>query len=916
MDPDNERLDELVMTCLDRVEHEGSAAIDALCDAFPADAEDLRKRLAALADAGLLGEPDAPPERLGEFRLGRRLGGGGMGVVYAAVQEPLERDVALKVVRADQLYFPGSRERFRRELRIIASLAHAHIVPVYSGGECDGVPYFAMERLHGATLAEVLAVLDHPARHGSEFARAIERVVEQRDGAHVEVTGRLYDTEGFVTCLTIAQRVASALDHAHERGVLHRDVKPSNVMLTVDGRVLVFDFGLASSADAPRVTQSSSRVGSLAYMSPEQVRGEQLDERSDVYGAGALLFEALTLRPPHVGNLEAISASILAGKTATVRAMRPGLPRDVETVVQTALAHRREDRYASAAGLARDLRNILERRPIEARPARAWTRALRWIQRHPARAALLVLLVVGPTVFAVQQQLAARRIEAEHVRAESNLDRLLASVDTLVWRLGQDFLAHAPGKHDDRIALLRAAHATLESMREQRPGDVSLEGQWARIHGALGEVEGTTGTHEAAEHHFLEALAASEVGRLDPRDAIGLRNDYGNLLMTMGRTSEATDVFLDAVARARVGGEPLYDAEAVSLRNASRAFVRSGRREDARAAADPACEVAERHFATTAGGDPDGDARLGLAAALVWRARVVGFGEQLKLVGTPIALADPVAAESFERGLALAMSLVTENPNRSDAALEAAAACSLAPKFLSASASEDVLRRGLALIDDLAAAFPERVFYSQVRVGLLSELAMSLSQRGDESAAHERFRQAADEAERWCARHPNRLDVLETSARALTNLAVSLVQLDRRAEACEPASRAARAAAAVLEVVPELDDMAHALRWAQIQEAYGRLALGEFSEALALAEAIPASALDDALIAVSSGELFAGCAELARDDATRAELQGRAVDRLAQGLALGFGALDYVRQAREWASLRGNVRFEQIISRP
>ncbi|MCK6462108.1 MAG: serine/threonine protein kinase, partial [Planctomycetes bacterium] len=204
-----------------------------------------------------------PFERLGEFRLLRRLGAGGMGTVYLARQESLDRDVALKVLRPELQGSREAAERFRREAVAVARLKHGNIVGVHAIGEAEGVQYIALDLVDGRNLDEILA---EAAGRGE--------TIPWRDAARW------------------AAGIARALEHAHARGVIHRDVKPSNIRVTPDGKPLLLDFGIAR--DTAGGTLTATFAGSPLYAAPEQLSGATLDARADVYGLGATLYQCLT----------------------------------------------------------------------------------------------------------------------------------------------------------------------------------------------------------------------------------------------------------------------------------------------------------------------------------------------------------------------------------------------------------------------------------------------------------------------------------------------------------------------------------------------------------------------------------------------------------------------------------------------
>jgi tetratricopeptide (TPR) repeat protein/tRNA A-37 threonylcarbamoyl transferase component Bud32 len=398
-------VDDLLAECLAAADP--IVAIERAADGNPALAVELRQRFAFLVRAGALpaGAVEEQLRRLGNFELHERLGGGGMGLVYRATEQPIGRDVALKLIRPEHLWFDGARKRFLREIEAVAALDHPGIVPIYSAGEHEGVPFCAMELVRGQSLADLLAELRDEA--GAP------------DPARLRQPGVTSWTEA---CFAIGRQIAGALAHGHDRGIVHRDVKPSNIMLGDDGRARLIDFGLARIATADSMTRTGVQPGSLAYMSPEQVRGEDVDARTDVWSLGVTLCELLTLRQPFLAATEAETKQQILGNAAPALSSRGSrLPWDAATVLATAMAPERARRYASMAAFAVDLQAFLEHRPIQARRAGPWLRARRWLQRHPARAgvwfAAAVLFGVLPTVLLLQEHAASGRIEREAQRA-------------------------------------------------------------------------------------------------------------------------------------------------------------------------------------------------------------------------------------------------------------------------------------------------------------------------------------------------------------------------------------------------------------------------------------------------------------------------------------------------------------------
>ena len=320
---------------------------------FPEAAERIRSILPTVAMMEQLkrGEThqcrdDAPrsnPERLGEFRVLRELGRGGMGVVYEAVQESLGRHVALKVIHHIHLT-PKRLERFQREARAVAQLHHTNIVPIFGVGEHEGLPYYVMQVIDGSGLDDLLKTW---RRAGPPPSR---------------------ERWGLVTRVGI--QAGMALQYAHEQGIQHRDIKPANLLIDQNQTIWITDFGLAKLTGHDDLTASGDVIGTLRYLAPEALRGET-DARSDVYSLGTTLYELLTLTPPF-GELSPseLLRHVSEGELPRPRRLDPSIPPDLETIVLKAIAREPRHRYATAAELADDLKSFLEDRPIRARRPR------------------------------------------------------------------------------------------------------------------------------------------------------------------------------------------------------------------------------------------------------------------------------------------------------------------------------------------------------------------------------------------------------------------------------------------------------------------------------------------------------------------------------------------------------------------
>ncbi len=505
----------LVARCLEHLENGDTGEVDEVLRRNPRLAGAVRSRLERLREAGILEEPEpwdrAFPERVGPFRLLKRLGGGGMGVVYLALEEPLGRNVALKLVRPDLVYFDRARERFRREVEAASRLNHPAIVPVFSVGEADGVPYYAMQHVEGKSLDEILRSLRdrRPERLSGRDLLASAGAAAGTAEAPGESARFLSEATWVDAAFHLVLQLAEAIDHAHRQGVLHRDIKPSNVMLGPDGRVMLLDFGLASTRRSGKLTHTGTQIGSLAYMAPEQLKGSQIDERTDVYALGVTLCELLTLRSPFLDADPDITRSrILDGVPPPIRTWNRTVPWDAETVCLTAMEKDPARRCRTAAVLARDLLAVLERRPIAARRAGAFLRMRRLAQRHPAWSvgvALGAVLVFGSLGFAIRERNVNRALsialderDVALGEARNEFQRALRATNEMLRSVAQFRLRDVPGADPLRRELIGAAAALYEELLAEHPEDSELLREAAVGFRYRGQLLNLLGDHDAA----------------------------------------------------------------------------------------------------------------------------------------------------------------------------------------------------------------------------------------------------------------------------------------------------------------------------------------------------------------------------------------------------------------------------------
>ncbi|HEX5269035.1 MAG TPA: protein kinase, partial [Gemmataceae bacterium] len=430
--------------------------------------------------------PDVPGyEILGE------LGRGGMGVVYKARDRRLNRLVALKLILAGAGAGQEDRVRFQREAEALASLQHPNIVQVHEVGQVGNTPFCVLEFVGGGTLLGKL--LRHPLP-----ARAAAELVE---------------------------RLARGMHHAHQRGILHRDLKPGNVLLEEDGTPKIGDFGLAKRLDGDGdQTQQGAILGTPNYMAPEQAEGDTkaLGPGTDIYGLGAILYDILTGRPPFRGETAVDTLyQVVSEEPIPPARINRRVPHDLETICLKCLQKAPAKRYASAGELADDLRRLLDGEPIRARRVGRVERAVKWARRRPAAAGLIALsaltaaaLLAGGVWYTRHESARATEAERlhgearrEHQRAADNFRLARSAVEELLTRVAQVKLAHTPQMERVRRDLLEKALHFYEEFAGREPGDdVELRRCSARALVRVGDIRAMLGDAAAAEDAYRPAI--------------------------------------------------------------------------------------------------------------------------------------------------------------------------------------------------------------------------------------------------------------------------------------------------------------------------------------------------------------------------------------------------------------------------
>ena len=667
-------------------------------------------------------------ERLGRFRLLRLIGRGGMGVVYEAVDDELGRHVALKVLPGHATLDEREIARFRREAQAAARLSHPHIVPVFGVGEDEGTHWLAMQFVPGRSLD------------------ALQR--SWRDQGAPRLAPADVARHGLA--------IAEALACAHAEGVLHRDVKPSNLILDAGGEIWITDFGLAKSEGSASLTRTGETVGTPRYMAPEAFSG-WADPRTDVWGLGATLYELLSGSPAFDGGDRAqLLRQITGVEPAPLRKRDPSIPRDLATIVHKCLQKEPAARYAGANEVAADLRRFLAGEPIHARPPSLAYRVGLIGRRHPVATALLFVALAAGAVMTLRETARARAAERQAQKRFDDVRRLAGS---FLFEI-EDAIRNLPGSTAARALVVRRSLEYLDRLAAESAGDRALRRDLAVAYLKVGDVQGNPYQPNLGDTDGARKSCSAASGLLEPMLASGEAGDddraiLASAYLVLGGLDTAAGRPDDAASISRKGLELRRDLAAADPTPARREQLATAWQYHA-------------HGLAAAGRNAEALAALDEQAAIL-RELLARLPE------------DPALQRAWSRHLHVRAHALEEKDG--DAALKAyAEAVAIRRKQLASSPNDAGLRR------DLAWALTDE-----------ANLLLRLGRRPESLARH---REVLSITESLASADPLSVEARTGVALAHNNLASALVELGQPEDALAEASESIARCQALLAIDP------------------------------------------------------------------------------------------------------------------
>lgn len=826
--------------------HAFVASIDMLHGATQAISPPIRTNKTVSPPVDHQPNPRHSEKRLGDFEIGPEIGRGGMGVVYEATQISLQRKVALKVLPFAAMWDHKQIARFQNEAQAAAQLQHANIVPVFAVGQERGVHFYAMQLIQGRSLDQILNELRReadidalPSQQCLISTMAAESTLQlELSSEHAAGQSRY--------CRAIAGlgiQAANALQYAHECGVVHRDVKPSNLLVDHRNKLWITDFGLARVKNSPGVTVTGDVVGTLRYMSPEQATGTQVlvDPRTDIYSLGATLYELLTLRPAFPGeDRHGVLQAIANEEPVPPRMIDPAIPVDLETIVLQAMAKSRDERYPAAQQLADDLNRFLEGKPTLARRPTLTDRAAKWIRRHRVVVSLaamfLFALAMVSTTGAILLSREHARKQAALATAEANFEQARDVVNRFGGQFAQE-LAKLPGSEPLRMAVLADTLSYYQKFIARAAGDPALKSDLATTHFHSGTIASQLGDQQQAEQSFQQAAqlfaelaeASHQPGEHRQQQATALNNlallyaGQGKLDLAHSRYNTAIKLQSSVVASdhpppaaTRLLAE-LYTNRGLLERQygdaaaARKSLTRAIAQLEKIVAATPEDDKARHALAMAFNNRSFVEQSSHWAAAEQSCRRAVELFEELAEVeadNQPVANAtradlalsynnlaairghlgkDPEAIAAFRRAVQLQEQLVRQAPGvvqfRSDLAITWNNLAQALARQGDNSEADKAYDRAQELFTELVSDYPQDIRYQSSLAGVLNNRGMASELAGDLDTALAEYRDAIDHQKVAVQSSPEHSQYREFLSKHYFNCGRTLRLLQRPADA-------------------------------------------------------------------------------------------------------------------------------------
>ena len=707
------------------------------------------------------------PFQLGEYRLERQIGRGGMGIVYEAEHTSLRRRVAIKLLRMFSLNTSSDIERFHKEAQAAARLHHTNIVPVFDFGEEDGFHYIAMQLIQGEGLDSIVdrlrlqtAASNLPTVPKNNVLSAATRVAtppfDQMGGTDhddLEFKRLHYSSPGYWNeVAAIGIQAANGLNYAHSQGIIHRDIKPANLLLDANRVVWVADFGLARQDQDGKPTQSGILSGTLRYLAPEHFHGF-CDARTDQYGLGLSLYELVTLRPAtgDSGSHAEVIRRITEAKVTPPRQLNPDIPRDLETIILKAIAAQPDHRFSSCKALAEDLQRFVEGRPIQSRPVTRIERLWQWAKRYPALATATATSATLLVLVAVVAMIGYRAEHEQRQRAEATSDYAMQALNTVFDEYGltpqsAEFLADVsistPVLSQESADMLERLLPIFDRLAEldDQSADVRLRATEARkrvgdIHQRLGDFVQAIDAYGLAAKKY-DALEFTETTNTALRKS-DIFNSIGTCEIMLGHAEESRHWHATALSQL----EPL----------------------SASANPEVTFQLARTHFLLNRRLRPGESPNVVFSGESPRRRPPVGsgrFGPGPPMRRAPKPNRQDSDHAHLQSAIQLIESLSDEQKNEPRCRhLLAMCLMGLGPEFYSgrATAAKDAEERALSILQQLAADYPAVSEYHHAYVSALAGINTQQADAiyfEDLPIVESRLQLATTSAEELVARHP------------------------------------------------------------------------------------------------------------------------------------------------------------------